>query len=101
MRGLTILIILIKIVTMTNKSIPATQAKTAFAEMIDAARKEPVTITRNNRPVAIVISPEEYERFEMLDDAYWGERAKEAGEGGYLDVNESEQFLRTGFDAKN
>lgn len=81
---------------MTNKTIPATKAKTAFAELIDAARKEPVTITRNKRAVAVVLSPEEYERFEALDDAFWGECAKRAeSEGEFLGPEESIRFLNS------
>ena len=78
---------------MTNKTIPATKAKTAFAELIDAARREPITVTRNNRAVAVMLSPEEYERFVALDDAYWGAKAKAAGKEGFIGVDASEAFL--------
>jgi len=72
---------------------PATQAKTQFAEMIDQARKSPVTITRNNRPVAVVLSPEEYALLERFDDQYWGEEAKKAEKEGSLSVAESKKFM--------
>lgn len=86
---------------MTNKVITATKAKTSFAELIDCARKEPVTITRNNRPVAVMVSPEEYKHFVALDDAYWGERATKAEKKGALSIEESEAFLNSVLNAKN
>ena len=42
--------------------ISATEAKQKLAAMLDAVQAEPVTIRRQNRDVAIVISPKEYER---------------------------------------
>jgi len=44
------------------KSVSATDAKQRFAAIIDAAQREPVLIRRQNRDVAIVMSPEEYDR---------------------------------------
>lgn len=42
--------------------ISATDAKQRFAEVIDAAQREPVTIRRQKRDVAVVLSPQEYDR---------------------------------------
>lgn len=78
---------------MTTKTIPATQAKTQFAQLIDDARLAPVTITRNNRPVAIVLSPEKYELLERLDDGYWGEQAAAAEKEGAFSVEQSERLI--------
>lgn len=44
------------------KSVSATQAKQNFAELIDAAQREPVRIRRHDRDLAVVISAEEYDR---------------------------------------
>ena len=44
------------------KTISATDAKQRFAAVIDAAQREPVRIRRQNRDVAIIMSPEEYDR---------------------------------------
>jgi len=87
---------------MTNKSIPATKAKTAFAELLDFARTEPITVTRNNRAVAVVLSTEEYARLVAHDDTYWGEKAREVEKKGeYLDSDKSMSFLNSLRDAKN
>lgn len=44
------------------KIVSATDAKQRFAAMIDAAQREPVRIRRQNRDVAVVMSPEQYDR---------------------------------------
>jgi prevent-host-death family protein len=44
------------------RTVSATDAKQRFAALIDAALREPVLIRRQNRDVAIVMSPEEYDR---------------------------------------
>jgi prevent-host-death family protein len=40
----------------------ATEAKQRLAELLDAAQSEPVVIRRQQRDVAIVMSPREYDR---------------------------------------
>jgi len=42
--------------------ISATDAKQRLAAVLDAAQREPVTIKRQNREVAVVLSPEDYRR---------------------------------------
>lgn len=80
---------------MTNQSITATQAKNRFADLVDLARNEPVTITRNDRVIAIVMSPAEYARLTASDDAYWGEQAKQVRGRDFVSPNESQDFLST------
>lgn len=44
------------------KTVSASDAKQRFAALLDAAQREPVLIRRQNRDVAVIISPEEYQR---------------------------------------
>ncbi|HEX7157645.1 MAG TPA: type II toxin-antitoxin system Phd/YefM family antitoxin [Edaphobacter sp.] len=44
------------------RSFSATEAKQNLAALLDAAQREPVVIRRHERDVAVVLSPEEYER---------------------------------------
>ena len=79
---------------MTNKSITATEAKNRFSDLVDLARTEPVTITRNDKAVAIVLSPAEYSRLLLSDDAYWGEQAEKAKhDNDFLSTKNSQDFL--------
>ncbi len=45
------------------KTIPLSEVKAKFSELIDVVerRDEVVTITRNGKPVAIIVSKDEYE----------------------------------------
>jgi prevent-host-death family protein len=49
------------------KIVSATDAKQRFAALLDAAQSEPVVIRRQNRDVAVIISPERYERMRRND----------------------------------
>jgi prevent-host-death family protein len=48
------------------KTITALDAKNRFGELIEAAQRQPVTVTRNGRPSVIVLSAEAYERRRRL-----------------------------------
>lgn len=39
----------------------ANDAKTRFGEMLDRVQREPVQVTRRNRVVGVMVSPEDYE----------------------------------------
>ena len=42
--------------------VSASEAKQRFAALLDAVQREPVTIRRQNREVAVVLSPADYRR---------------------------------------
>ncbi|HZA65772.1 MAG TPA: type II toxin-antitoxin system Phd/YefM family antitoxin [Geminicoccaceae bacterium] len=44
------------------RTISSIDAKNRFGQLIDAARRAPVTVTKNGRPTAVVMSIEDYER---------------------------------------
>jgi len=47
--------------------ISATEAKQAFAAVIDKAQREPVIIRRQNRDVAVIMSMEDYQRITQIN----------------------------------
>ena len=57
------------------KVLPLSEVKATLSQLVDVVdrRDEPVTITRNGRPIAIIVSKEEYdgwhETVEILRDA--------------------------------
>jgi antitoxin Phd len=79
----------------------ATKAKNEFGLMLDTARKEPVSIEKNGRAVAVVMSIEEFERMEAAEDALWAKKAEEASKEGFLGQEESEKFLADMINAKD
>ena len=58
--------------------VSATELQGKTGTVIEQAMRAPVRITRNRRPVAALLSNEEYERLLEIEDAYWGEMARMA-----------------------
>jgi prevent-host-death family protein len=50
----------------TMDALSANEAKTHFGDMLLKAQRAPVQINKNGKPVAVVISAEEYESIEAL-----------------------------------
>lgn len=48
------------------QTMAALEAKNRFAELLDTAQREPVTIEKHGRPVAVVVSARDYREFEAL-----------------------------------
>ena len=42
--------------------VSAIDAKNRFGQLLEAAQREPVTVTKQGRPAAVVLSVEDYER---------------------------------------
>jgi prevent-host-death family protein len=45
------------------RTMTSVEAQNRFGELLDAAQREPVTITRRGRPVVYVLSQQEYDAF--------------------------------------
>jgi prevent-host-death family protein len=45
-----------------SMTLTAHEAKNGFGRLIDLARAAPVTVTKHDRPVVVVLSVEEFER---------------------------------------
>jgi len=55
-------------------SLSANEAKTQFGDMLLKAQREPVQISRNGKPVAVVISAEEYQAIEAMKQQFLQEK---------------------------
>ena len=44
------------------RTVSAIDAKNRFGQLLEAAQREPVTVTKQGRPAAVVLSVEDYER---------------------------------------
>ena len=76
------------------QALTANDAKTQFGDMLLKAQREPVQINKNGKPVAVVISIDEYQQMEEVKFALLQERASRAKldiENGNL--AEGEQFM--------
>jgi prevent-host-death family protein len=47
--------------------VSSTDAKQRLAALLDAAQREPVMIRRQKRDVAVILSPQEYDRLRALN----------------------------------
>jgi prevent-host-death family protein len=83
------------------KTFAATEAQNGFGRLLDAAQREPVAIEKKGRPVAVVLSVEDYRRLEELEDTMWAIRAHAAEKEGYLSVEETEVFMAKMLDAED
>lgn len=76
-------------------------AHSHFGEVIDAAQHEPVTITRNGRDIAVVMSQHEYERLLEAEDALLARHADEAMRNAqWLGPEASEKAIKDILDAQ-
>jgi len=61
LRRSTIMVI-VAILAIAMKTVPATEAKNRLGAILDDAQREPVVIRRQNRDIAVVLSMADYER---------------------------------------
>jgi prevent-host-death family protein len=47
-------------------TVTALEAKNRFGKLLEMAQRGPVTVTKNGRPSAVVLSEDEYERLRKL-----------------------------------
>lgn len=49
----------------------AKEAKNRFGVLLEEAQRGPVSIHKNGRPVAVLLSVKDYERFEEVEAELW------------------------------
>lgn len=52
---------------MARRNWSVQDAKNRFSEVVEAARREPQTVTKHGRPAVVVVNVAEYERLRQLD----------------------------------
>jgi prevent-host-death family protein len=86
------------------KSFTASDAMRRFGRLLKTARREPVTITKNGRAVAMMLSASDNSMIAVvegfLEERYWRERVAEAERGGYIGARESNRILSEALNAK-
>jgi prevent-host-death family protein len=70
------------------KTMTAAEAKNKFGQFLDAAQREPVLVTKNDRPVGVFLSMAD------LEDTVLGERALKAHADGYVGPEASEALIK-------
>ena len=87
------------------KTITAFEAATHFEKFLKAARHEPVAVTQKGQPVGIMLAIQDIEILKKamgyLDDYYWGKKAIEAKNEGFIGIEASEALMTDILNAEN
>lgn len=75
-------------------SFTASDFKTKIGAMFVAAAKRPVQITKRGADSFVLMTEEEYRRFEAMEDALWAARAHKALKSGFVGANNAKRLLR-------
>ena len=81
------------------QSISAHDAKARFGQLLDAARREPVTIEKHGRAVAVVMSKEDFDDIEAMKlerlraEVQIGIEASRAGDTIEVDASDIDDFI--------
>ncbi len=78
------------------KVVSATELKNRLGQYLGRVALEPVAVEKNGRPVAVLLSFEEYEALQRSDDHFWGQAARAAEAEGFLSVEDSLTYLQDG-----
>jgi prevent-host-death family protein len=71
----------------------AKQAKDSFGLLLDTSQREPVCIQKKSRGVAVVLSIQEYNRLEAIEEAWWASQADASIKKGFIGVKASRALL--------
>ncbi len=71
----------------------ATEVKNRFGEYLEKARHAPVTVEKTGRKYVVMVSYEEYERLQAIEDQQWAMAAAEAQKSGYIGTEETMKLL--------
>lgn len=77
-------------------TVTATEIKNRLGQYLSRVAVEPVAVEKNGRPVAVLLSWEEYEVLQRSDDHFWGQAARAAEAEGFLSEDESLDCLERG-----
>ena len=76
------------------KTVTATELKNKTSETLDAAQREPVSIEKNGRAIAVIVPLADYERMAQLENAYWLASIEKAEKSGYIGTKATTTFFK-------
>jgi len=75
------------------RTIPASKAKTHFGELLDSAQREPITVSKQGRPVAIMMSIQDYEEMKLAHlRTYLSEGVEQIKRGESTTINNQKEL---------
>jgi antitoxin Phd len=85
----------------TVKTVSATEIKNRLGQYLARVAVEPVGIEKHGRPIAVLLSFDEYEQLQRSDDFFWGQAARAAEAEGFLSVEDSVKYVQHGDSAED
>ena len=70
------------------EKVTAAEVKNRLSTYLVHAVIEPIIVEKSGRPFVVMLSFSEYERLKALEDAHWGQKAKEAEKSGWTSDKE-------------
>ncbi len=83
------------------KSVTATQAKQEFGDMIMHSQVSPISITRNGKPVAVILSEAQYQAMKLKNLQSALIEGEQSGDAGELDMQVIKDKARKALRAQN
>jgi prevent-host-death family protein len=75
------------------KTITSTEARQHFSSIISTLEEEPVTILKQDKSVAVILSSARYRELERLEDILYGKAAELAIKEGFASDKEAQDLL--------
>mgnify|MGYP000323580088 FL=1 len=94
--GYILYILLIMTVGMNiMKTITSSDARRDFSSMLSAVAIEPVSISKQNKEVAVMLSSVRYKELKKLEDFLYGKAAELAIQEGFASKKEADDLLHS------
>ena len=77
------------------KNISSTEARQDFSTVISGVDKEPITILKKGKEVAVIVSTQRYNELKKLEDILYGKAAELAIKEGLVDGAEVDKLLES------
>ena len=76
--------------------ISSSEFKSQLGEYLAQSSVEPILVEKAGKPLAVVMSPSEFEHLQRLEDMYWIARAEAAEQAGeWIDHADAVKLLAT------
>lgn len=77
----------------TMKTMTSSEARQGFSSMLSTVANEPVSISKQDKEVAVVISPARYKELKKLEDILYGKAVELAIKEGFASKKETKDLL--------
>lgn len=75
------------------KVVSSTQARQNFSFFVESAADEPITISKKDKEIAVLISAARYQELKRLEDILYGKAAELAIKEGFANSEEADNLL--------